>query len=101
MATKRIYLLRHGHKEWLDEDGHPRVAVETRMGHELGGVEGVYANVTPGMESRIAESLQERWEKFVGEGEDVWLPPFPSPFPVDHSIPVPHQVSARSALDVD
>ncbi|MGW2181899.1 hypothetical protein ACWCXX_28155 [Streptomyces sp. NPDC001732] len=43
MAKKRIYLLRHGHREWLDEDGHPRVAVETRTGHELGGVEGVYA----------------------------------------------------------
>ncbi|WP_424863116.1 integrase [Streptomyces sp. MMS24-I29] len=92
MAKRRIYLLRHGHKEWLDEDGHPRVATETRMGHELGGVEGVYANVTPAMESRIAESLQARWEKFVEEGKGVWLPPFPSPLPVDHSVRVPGQV---------
>ncbi|MGW7001295.1 hypothetical protein ACWGCW_00350 [Streptomyces sp. NPDC054933] len=67
MAGKDIYRLRHGHKEWLDEDGHPRAAVEARMGHELGGVEGVYANVTVVMERRIMESLQARWERFVGE----------------------------------
>ncbi|MFD4394716.1 tyrosine-type recombinase/integrase [Kitasatospora sp. NPDC058478] len=55
--------LRHAMKRWLDEDGHPRVAVETRMGHRLHGVEDVYAAVTPGMEQSIAKSLQERWEK--------------------------------------
>jgi integrase len=55
--------LRHAMKRWVDEDGHSRVAVETRMGHRLQGVEGVYAGVTPTMELRIAESLQERWEK--------------------------------------
>ena len=66
-AGKRPHLLRHAHKEWLDEDGHPKVAVEARMGHELAGVEGVYANVTPGMELRIAETLQERYERFVRE----------------------------------
>ncbi|MFF4409535.1 integrase [Streptomyces sp. NPDC001404] len=98
MAKKRIYLLRHGHKEWLDEDGHSRVAVEARMGHELGGVEGVYANVTPGMELRIAETLQERWEKFMGE--NMWLPPVPSPLPVDLSLRVPAQVSAGASLEV-
>ncbi len=75
--------------QWLDEDGHPRVAVEARMGHELGGVEGVYANVTPGMELRIAETLQERWEKFMGEERNVWLPPVPSLLPVDLSNRVP------------
>lgn len=55
--------LRHAMKGWLDEDGHPRVAVEERMGHKLQGVEGVYSRVTPTMERRIAEALQERWEK--------------------------------------
>ncbi|WBP89468.1 tyrosine-type recombinase/integrase [Kitasatospora cathayae] len=55
--------LRHAMKRWLDEDGHPRVAVETRMGHRMQGVEDVYSGVTPTMERRIAESLQERWEK--------------------------------------
>ncbi|MFB7617787.1 tyrosine-type recombinase/integrase [Kitasatospora sp. NPDC056181] len=56
--------LRHAMKRWLDEDGHhSRVAVETRMGHRMQGVEDVYAAVTPGMEQSIAKSLQERWEK--------------------------------------
>jgi integrase len=56
--------LRHAMKGWLDEDGHhPRVAVEERMGHRLQGVEGVYSRTTVAMERRIAEALQERWEK--------------------------------------
>lgn len=54
---------RHAMKRWLDEDGHPRVVVETRMGHRLQGVEGTYSGVTPTMELRVAESLQKRWEK--------------------------------------
>lgn len=80
MAGKRLYLLRHGHKEWLEEDGHPVTAQETRMGHEVAGVEGLYGNLTPKMESGIVEALQERWEKFTEDGA-VWLPPFPSPLP--------------------
>lgn len=38
-------LLRHGGKEWLDEDGHSRIATETRMGDEVAGVEGLFAHV--------------------------------------------------------
>ncbi|MGW1071504.1 integrase [Streptomyces sp. NPDC002537] len=86
MAGKRIYLLRHGHKEWLEEDGHPEVAMEARMGHEIAGVRGLYGNLTPGMELRITETLQERWEHFVGQDGGVWMPPIPSPLPVDHSL---------------
>jgi hypothetical protein len=55
--------LRHSQKVWLDEDGHPRVAVEARMGHELPGVEGTYSHTTLTMELRIAETLQTRWEE--------------------------------------
>lgn len=55
--------LRHSHKVWLDEDGHPRVAVEERMGHTLQGVEGIYSHTTLAMELKIAESLQTRWEE--------------------------------------
>lgn len=55
--------LRHSHKVWLDEDGHPRVAVEERMGHELPGVEGTYSHTTLPMELKIAETLQGRWEQ--------------------------------------
>lgn len=55
--------LRHSHKVWLDEDGHPRVAVEERMGHALQGVEGTYSHTTLPMELKIAETLQGRWEQ--------------------------------------
>jgi hypothetical protein len=85
MEGKRIYLLRHGHKEWLDESGHSVTAQETRMGHELAGVQGLYANLTPRMEQAIVESLQERWEKFMGDG-GRWQPPFPSPLPSGSSV---------------
>ena len=61
-AGKRMYLLRHGHKSWLDEDGHSRFAVESRMGHEVQGVEGTYSSVTAAMERAIMKSLQERWD---------------------------------------
>lgn len=74
-AGKRLYLLRHGHKEWIDEAGgtHSRIAVESRMGHEVAGVEGLYANVTRAMEKRIMDSLQGRWLEFVaGAGECLW-----------------------------
>ncbi|MEW1895974.1 tyrosine-type recombinase/integrase [Streptomyces albidoflavus] len=54
--------LRHSQKVWLDEGGHPRVAVEARMGHVLQGVEGTYSHVTLPMELKIASSLQALWE---------------------------------------
>lgn len=79
MDGKRIYLLRHGHKEWLEEDGHSEIASEARMGHEVAGVKGLYSNVTPDMEARIADSLQERWEKLRVSG--AWFPPFPTQLP--------------------
>ncbi|MEV4970635.1 integrase [Streptomyces scopuliridis] len=65
-AGKRKYLIRHGHKAWLDEDGHSRFAVESRMGHEVPGVEGTYSSVTKEMERAIMASLQGRWERFRG-----------------------------------
>lgn len=54
--------LRHGHRVALDEAGHPRVAIEERMGHELPGVEGTYSHTTITMERKIAETLQTDWE---------------------------------------
>lgn len=59
---RRLYLIRHGHKAWLDEDGHSKFAVESRMGHEVPGVEGTYSSVTVPMERAIMKTLQERWE---------------------------------------
>lgn len=55
--------MRHGHKVWLDGQGHPRVAVEERMGHKLQGVEGTYSHTSPEMELGIAKELQKAWEK--------------------------------------
>lgn len=60
---------RHGHKVWLDDQGHSSVAVEARMGHELAGVEGVYSHVTAGMELRIAKGLQGLWEASISPGK--------------------------------
>jgi integrase len=54
--------LRHSMKVWLDELRHPRVAVEDRMRHVLGGVEGVYSHTTLQMELEIAADLQKLWE---------------------------------------
>lgn len=70
-AEKRMYLIRHGHKAWLDEDGHSRYAVETRMGHEVQGVEGTYSNLTVPMEQSFRDALQKRW---VGLGVPAWEP---------------------------
>jgi integrase len=79
---QRMHLLRHGHKEWLDEPGVvPRVAVEARMGHELPGVEGVYSHVTTAMERRVIEVLQERWEAFAATLGPGWKPPSPIRLP--------------------
>jgi integrase len=62
-AGRRMYLLRHGHKAWLDEDhGKDMYAVEARMGHEVPGVRGTYSSVTVAMEQAIRQSLQARWE---------------------------------------
>ncbi|MFJ2113018.1 integrase [Streptomyces sp. NPDC087850] len=82
-AGKRLYLMRHGHKEWIDEDGHSRIATETRMGHELAGVEGLYANVTTKMERAVMDTLQGRWLRFVATLDGGWVELSPSPLPVD------------------
>jgi hypothetical protein len=97
-AGKRLYLLRHGHKEWVDEDGHSRIATESRMGHEVAGVEGLYANVTVPMEKRIMETLQARWLRFVVSLPADWLPQSPTPLPVDLEEWMKLQVKAGEAL---
>ncbi|MEU1273077.1 tyrosine-type recombinase/integrase [Streptomyces sp. NPDC005799] len=58
--------LRHSMKVWLDELRHPRVAVEERMRHVIGGVEGTYSHTTLAMELDIAADLQKLWETAVG-----------------------------------
>ncbi|MET9517495.1 integrase [Streptomyces sp. NPDC002994] len=80
---KRMYLIRHGHKAWLDEDGHSRFAVESRMGHEMQGVEGTYSNVTPAMERAIIDAFGKRWDelrsRLPAEAASEVLPRAPVP----------------------
>lgn len=96
---KRKYLQRHGSKAWLDEDGHSRIAVETRMGHEVAGVEGLYTHVTVAMEKLITKKLQERWLRFVLTLPEGWEPPpSPTPLPVDLAEWMKLQVKAARAM---
>lgn len=53
--------LRHTHKTWLIEDDIPKVAQAKRLGHRLPGVRGIYSHVTPIMQQRVTEALQQRW----------------------------------------
>jgi hypothetical protein len=62
---KRFYLLRHGHKSWLDADGHSEFAKEHRMGHEVSGSAGTYSTVTAEEERAIMRKLQGRWDGYV------------------------------------
>ncbi|WP_372344628.1 tyrosine-type recombinase/integrase [Streptomyces sp. KL116D] len=73
MKGKRLYLVRHGAKAMLDELGQPRYVVETRMGHELQGVEGTYSSLTVALERALVVALQKHWETYRGtlQGEDA------------------------------
>lgn len=62
---KRFYLLRHGHKSWLDADGHSEFAKEHRMGHEVPGSAGTYSTVTVEEERAIMKKLQARWDGHI------------------------------------
>jgi integrase len=78
--------LRHSMKVWLDELKHPRVAVEDRMRHVLGGVEGVYSHTTLAMELDIAADLQKLWEASVKvqDHHRDWEDPRPRPAKQDN-----------------
>ncbi|MFE9378601.1 hypothetical protein [Streptomyces sp. NPDC006855] len=39
--------------------------METRMGREVAGVEGLYSHVALAVEQEIADSLQSRWLRFA------------------------------------
>ncbi|KOG63988.1 hypothetical protein ADK76_10770 [Streptomyces griseoflavus] len=76
-----IYRLRHWMKECLEEEGHSDTAIETRMGHEIAGVRGLYGNLTLKMEQNIVEAQQARWDRFLPGGGR------PLDAPVSHSSP--------------
>jgi integrase len=54
--------LRHGHQTWLDDLGIRYVLQSERMGHEVPGMRGVYAHVTPAMRADLRGGLQGIWE---------------------------------------
>jgi integrase len=54
--------LRHTHKTWMIEDVFHEVAQDKRLGHRLPGVRGIYSHVSPAVEQRLVDGLQERWE---------------------------------------
>jgi len=63
LAGMHFHDLRHTHKTWLIEDDIPEIAQAKRLGHRLAGVRGIYSHVTPAMQQRITDALQQRWTK--------------------------------------
>jgi integrase len=61
IAGMHFHDLRHTHKTWLIEDDIPEIAQAKRLGHRMPGVRGIYSHVTPAMQQRITEALQDRW----------------------------------------
>ncbi|MGH3761936.1 tyrosine-type recombinase/integrase [Actinophytocola sp.] len=59
-----VHDLRHTHKTWLIEDQVPEVLQSKRLGHELGGIPGVFSHVTPPMIDAMLDGLQRRWEQY-------------------------------------
>jgi len=57
--------LRHGHKTAMIEDDVPEVLQKEQLGHEYGGVDGVYSHVTGLMRKRRLDALQARWDTAV------------------------------------
>lgn len=58
---------RHAHKVWMDEDGIPEILKAKRLGHEVPGIRGVYAHVSPAMRAQLTDALQRRWETSLAE----------------------------------
>ncbi len=54
--------LRHGHQTWMEEARTPEVLKAERMGHEVPGMRGVYAHVSPAMRRELVAVLQGLWE---------------------------------------
>jgi hypothetical protein len=54
--------LRHGHQTWMDEANVSYVLQSERMGHEVPGMRGVYAHISPAMRAGLVTALQAMWE---------------------------------------
>lgn len=53
--------LRHSHKSLMAELRTPEVLSHDRLGHEMGGMAGVYSHVTPAMVTELMDGLTRRW----------------------------------------
>jgi hypothetical protein len=54
---------RHSHKTWMIEDRIPEILAETRLGHEVPGMRGLYSHVSDQMWQELKDKLQARWEE--------------------------------------
>ena len=63
--------LRHSHKTWMAEDGIPEILAEQRLGHDVPGMRGLYAHVSPRMRDDLVAALQARWEKSLRERASI------------------------------
>lgn len=59
--------LRHGHQTWMDEAAVPYVLQSERMGHEVPGMRGVYAHISPAMRTHLVDALEEMWRASLSE----------------------------------
>lgn len=58
---------RHGHKTWMIDARVEEVLQHERLGHELGGIGGVYSHVSPDMRARLMRTLTDMWEQSLAE----------------------------------
>lgn len=47
----------------MAEDGIPEILAEQRLGHDVPGMRGLYAHVSPRMGEELLAALQARWEE--------------------------------------
>jgi hypothetical protein len=53
------------------EDGIPEILAEQRLGHDVPGMRGLYAHVSPRMRDDLIAALQARWEKSLRERASI------------------------------
>jgi hypothetical protein len=62
---------RHGLKVWMDEDAIPSVLKQERLGHEEGGMSGVYGHVSDSMRQELKAALETRWQQSLRERAEL------------------------------
>ena len=55
----------------MAEDGIPEILAEQRLGHDVPGMRGLYAHVSPRMRDDLIAALQARWEKSLRERASI------------------------------